>query len=296
MEMHQVRYFLAVARNLNFTRAAEECNVAQPSLTRAIKLLEEELGGDLFRRERTLSHLTELGARMLPLLQQCHDSALSAKSLAKQVKSGEVAALTLGLSRSVGMTLLVSHLTELVRAMPGLQLKFVRGAATEIGEALKNGNAEVAVSGRLGMQWDRLDSWPLFTEGYGLLAPEKHRLAGINRAVSLSELTRDRLLVRDYCEQAEELGQILKAHGIVADAQHSVATETDLATLIAAGLGVAIAPNSALLPDAGRRIQVADLPMKRTVYVYGISGRARSPAASMLIKLLRSADWSALAS
>src|SRR5262245_46747214 len=52
MEMHQVRYFLAVARTLNFTRAAEECNVAQPSLTRAIRQLEGELGGDLFRRER----------------------------------------------------------------------------------------------------------------------------------------------------------------------------------------------------------------------------------------------------
>ena len=52
MEMHQVRYFLAVARTLNFTRAAEECNVAQPSLTRAIRQLEEELGGDLFRRDR----------------------------------------------------------------------------------------------------------------------------------------------------------------------------------------------------------------------------------------------------
>ena len=52
MEMHQVRYFLAVTRTLNFTRAADECNVTQPSLTRAIKQLEGELGGDLFRRER----------------------------------------------------------------------------------------------------------------------------------------------------------------------------------------------------------------------------------------------------
>ena len=52
MEMQQVRYFLAVARTLNFTRAAEECNVAQPTLTRAIQQLEEEFGGDLFRRER----------------------------------------------------------------------------------------------------------------------------------------------------------------------------------------------------------------------------------------------------
>jgi DNA-binding transcriptional LysR family regulator len=69
MEMHQVRYFLAVARTLNFTRAADECNVTQPSLTRAIKQLEAELGGDLFRRERPAG-LTELGQRMHPLLKQ----------------------------------------------------------------------------------------------------------------------------------------------------------------------------------------------------------------------------------
>ena len=68
MEMHQVRYFLAVAQLFNFTRAAEECNVTQPSLTRAIKQLEDELGGDLFRRERPKAQLTELGQRMYPLL------------------------------------------------------------------------------------------------------------------------------------------------------------------------------------------------------------------------------------
>src|SRR5258708_6254506 len=70
MEMHQVRYFLAVAQLLNFTRAAEECNVTQPSLTRAIKQLEAELGGDLFRRERP-TQMTELAQRMHPLLKQC---------------------------------------------------------------------------------------------------------------------------------------------------------------------------------------------------------------------------------
>ena len=61
MEMHQVRYFVALCETLNFTRAAEKCNVTQPSLTRAIKLLEDELGGPLFNRERNQTHLTELG-------------------------------------------------------------------------------------------------------------------------------------------------------------------------------------------------------------------------------------------
>ena len=56
MEMHQVRYFLSLCAELNFTRAAERCNVAQPSLTRAIKQLEEELGGALFHRERANTH------------------------------------------------------------------------------------------------------------------------------------------------------------------------------------------------------------------------------------------------
>jgi class 3 adenylate cyclase len=64
MEMHQVRYFLATVSELNFTKAAEKCNVTQPSLTRAIKQLEDELGGDLFRRERPQAQLTELGQRI----------------------------------------------------------------------------------------------------------------------------------------------------------------------------------------------------------------------------------------
>ena len=66
MEMHQVRYFLALCEELNFTRAAERCNVAQPSLTRAIKQLEEELGGALFHRERANTHLSELGRTLSP--------------------------------------------------------------------------------------------------------------------------------------------------------------------------------------------------------------------------------------
>jgi len=64
--MHQIRYFLAVCETLNFTRAAEACNVSQPSLTRAIKGLEDELGGPLFRRERNNTHLTGLGETTRP--------------------------------------------------------------------------------------------------------------------------------------------------------------------------------------------------------------------------------------
>src|SRR5215510_12618596 len=110
MEMHQVRYFLAAATELNFTKAAEKCNVSQPSLTRAIKQLEGELGGDLFRRERPHAQLTELGERMFPLLKQCYDSALGARSLASSLKSREIGILRLGLSRTIDLDLIVPYL------------------------------------------------------------------------------------------------------------------------------------------------------------------------------------------
>src|SRR6201988_4343867 len=84
MEMHQIRYFLAVAEDLNFTRAAERCNVAQPSLTRAIKLLEEELGGLLFHRERTRTHLSELGRMVLPFLTDAYNQAQAVKQQARE--------------------------------------------------------------------------------------------------------------------------------------------------------------------------------------------------------------------
>ena len=75
MEMQQARYFVALCETLNFTRAAEKCNVTQPSLTRAIKLLEDELGGPLFNRERNQTHLTELGRLMEPHLREVIDQA-----------------------------------------------------------------------------------------------------------------------------------------------------------------------------------------------------------------------------
>src|SRR6266852_2269234 len=112
MEMHQVRYFLAVARVLNFTRAADECNVTQPSLTRAIKQLEAELGGDLFRRERPAAQLTELGQRMHPPLKQCYEAAAGARLLASSFKSGEIGALRIALTHSIDLSLLIPHLEE----------------------------------------------------------------------------------------------------------------------------------------------------------------------------------------
>ena len=74
MDIHHIRYFLAVCETRNFTRAAEKCNVTQPALSRAVQQLEDEVGGLLFRRERNLTHITDLGALLRPRFQQVSTS------------------------------------------------------------------------------------------------------------------------------------------------------------------------------------------------------------------------------
>ena len=70
MQTHELRYFLATARTLNFTKAASQCGISQPALTRAIKKLENELGGPLFHRRPGHVELTRLGRTLLPRLEE----------------------------------------------------------------------------------------------------------------------------------------------------------------------------------------------------------------------------------
>src|SRR3954469_23418736 len=96
MEMSQIRYFRALCEELNFTRAAEKCNVSQPSLTRAIRLLEEEFGGPLFHRERTNTHLSELGRLVKPHLDQIFEQTQLAARHARELANLHRIKLTVG--------------------------------------------------------------------------------------------------------------------------------------------------------------------------------------------------------
>ena len=290
MEMHQVRYFLAVSQTMNFTRAAEQCHVAQPSLTRAIKLLEEELGDDLFRRERKLTHLTDFGHRMLPFLRQCFESAQTAKTIAKTIRSGALAPLSLALSRSVDLVVLAPVLSDLARNCPGLALKFLRGSAAEVSEFLKKGEAEIAVAGPIEEKWERLDSWPLFSERF---MSQDHRLAKLD-SIETANLGGERVLLRPYCENYRTAAQFLFPESPV-QGMHELAGDDDVMKMIEAGLGVGILPESTASPASLHRKAVRDMTLERTVYMYNVAGRGRSPAGATLMKSLRARDWAATA-
>jgi DNA-binding transcriptional LysR family regulator len=294
MEMHQVRYFLAAVTELNFTKAADRCNVSQPSLTRAVKQLEDELGGDLFRRERPHAQLTELGLRMLPLLKQCYESAMGARSLASAIKGGEMGVLRLALSHTVGMDLVVAHLAELKKHFNGLEMKLLRGTVAEIVELMKKGEAELAIAGEIREEWDRLDRWPLFTEPFQLVVNGEHELAN-ELAINIEKLRQQPFLHFACSESAAETTSLFRHFDIDLDRGYDVNSGQDLLTLIEANLGVAMAPRSMRSPDSLKRVVVEGVELSRTVYLYGVAGRQRTAVASAMHKMLRARDWSAYA-
>jgi DNA-binding transcriptional LysR family regulator len=291
MEMHQIRYFLAVSETLNLTKAAELCKVAQPSLTRALKALEAELGGELICRERNLSHLTELGQRVLPILRQCYETTVSAKSVAASMRNGAVVPLSLALSHTIGLKPFEPMLQELSRVFPGLQLKLLRGSRNEVVEYLKSGAAEMAIAGPLGEVWPRLDAVPLFDQACEVGASPRHRLA-TKAYVNFADLTSETLVIDTSCELTEEFRARLKANSILESTIHYVARREDQLALLKAGLGIAIVTVAGAEMHGLSHVPLRQLDLRLTVSTYTVAGRQRGSASVALLNMLNSANWS----
>src|SRR5271165_4360527 len=122
MELHEIRYFLALSKTLNFTRAAEICNVSQPALTRAIQKMEGELGGLLFSRERNNTHLTEMGRMLEPHLTEMMARAEAAKDTAVRFLCLDGAPLRLGVMVTIGPVPFVSFLSRFRLDHPGVEI------------------------------------------------------------------------------------------------------------------------------------------------------------------------------
>lgn len=293
MELHQIRYFLLLSEHLNFTAAAEACNVSQPALSRAIAQLEGELGGELFRRERKLTHITDFGRAVLPALRDCHQANLSVKELARDYHQEGQAPLRLALSRSFDMDVLSPLLEELGRAFPRIEIGVFRGTAREITDRLRNGDVEIAVAGQLSYEWDRIETKRLFEEHFGLLIRRDHKLAR-SEIVELLELAEERLLGCPDCPITDALRTKLKQVGTSRVIGHEVSAIEDIPPLVDANFGVGVWPTDRGYDRDLLITHVDGFQMSRWVQVYTVFGRAHSAAARTLMNLLRARDWSRL--
>ena len=289
MEMHQVRYFLAVARTLNFTRAAEESNVTQPSLTRAIQKLEDEFGGLLFRRERALTHLTDLGRLMLPHLERAYEAAQAAKTLAKGVGKAAVAPLSLGIAAVLRGAHFDESIAEVGDNLPGFQLKVTTGDGVQLMQDLLRGDLDMLILAEPRNPHERLDVIELFRQIYAVVAPNAHPIAAMD-GPALSDLT-DLAWIAGDADIITEFLEHCSRVEVEPDIRHSATNGTETARMVAAGLGCAILTRDERLPDGVSFVEIANLDISRRVVLATVAGRQRSPAGDALIRAVKARRW-----
>ena len=212
--MHQVRYFLAVADELNFTRAAEKCNVSQPSLSRAIKMLEFEFGGELFRREHSRMHLSDLGQMIRPHLETLYQAAAKAKLASNDfTQMKKIPPLKLGIMSTISPDEIVDLIAPLEKQQKGLELRLCDASARELHDRLLDGDLEVVIYALPGKKLDdHTHVMSLFKERMVIAVNRKHRLAN-QAGFPVKEMDGERYIHRVNCEFAGYADHILQEKG-----------------------------------------------------------------------------------
>lgn len=292
MEMHQVRYFLAVCRTLNFTKAAEECNVAQPSLTRAIQKLEEEFGGLLFHRERANTHLTELGRAMQPHLERTLEAAQSARQMAAGFKKGEIVHLRLGVSHAVPPLSAATLLQAVLQAIPGLEVTLDDGPDERLVETALAGDLDLILAGDDTALPERIRSWTLHKEALVAVLHPGHPLAG-SKALTLSDLSGLEVIEVTSNFIASRFRQFCTDKAVSPKYRMHAGSPSQALSLVQAGLGITILPRSMPVTGTLQSKPVEGLEIERAITLGAVAGRKFSPASDAFIKLARTRDWSA---
>jgi DNA-binding transcriptional LysR family regulator len=291
MEMHQVRYFLALSEQLNFTRAAEVCNVTQPALTRAIKLLEGEFGGVLFHRERQNTHLTELGRMLQPHLTEIYDAALSTKRLAQSYGQMRRTPLRVGIMSTVAPDEIIDLIAAIKSRHPGIELHLCDSDALTLRKRLIEGSLELAVYALPGGEPDdRTHSLPLFKERMVMAVSTSHQLAGQGR-VRVAEMNNENYIHRNNCEFAGYADAILAEQGVSCNPSYWSDRDDWTLAMVAAGLGFGFMPaNSAKHPGVVG-LPIIEPEFWREVSLISVRGRPHSPAVGAMVREAMHKKW-----
>jgi DNA-binding transcriptional LysR family regulator len=295
MELFQVRYFLALAKTLNFTRAAEACNISQPALTRAIQKLEEELGGPLIYRERSLTQLTELGRAMLPHLETAYGAAEAATRQAAAFKQRDFSPLRLGLGMTISAQMLRPALRELEDRVKGFELSIAEGGSADLCGKLLDGELDTAVIVEPDKLPERLNRWPLFEDRYVVLCRTEHRLAALGE-IPVAALADECVLERASrgCDFEQALDRLCTAAGVKPKMRHTGSSDDHIQEMVRAGLGIAIsAAHQPIACDLVAR-PFADATATRRIILVAVAGRQHGPALALFVKLMRARDWNAV--
>ncbi len=252
MELHQLRYFCAVARTGNFTRAAEQEHVAQPSLSQQILKLEDELGSRLFDRLGRKASLTQCGESFLLRAQRVLNEVTEARKEIQEMAGGNSGKIVLGTIPTIAPYFLPSRLSSFAKHYPAVQVSVVEEITSVLIARLHEGKIDLAVLA-LPVSGDELVSSELMREPLYVVLPEKHRLAR-KRAIELREIEDEPfLLLKDgHCFRDTAIAACRRTRirpNVVFESGHF----STILAMVATGMGVSIVPEMAIERRPGCR-------------------------------------------
>lgn len=295
MELHQLRYFCAVAREGSFTRAAEHEGVSQPTLSQQIRKLEERLAVPLFERRGRSVRLTPAGERLLPDAQAMLQQMARARDAIDSLRSGVHGRLVIGCIPTVMPYLLAPRIGDFQKKYPEVDVRLIDHVTARLVEGLQGGNIDVAVLSLPAPSRDLVCA-ELFRDRLVVAMGPDHPLARAS-LVTPGDLRDARLLVlrEGHCFRGEMLSVCRRAR-----IDLGAVVETDqfasIFALAAAGFGVSVVPQMAtaaaggcrilpLAPPAARRIGYARakrpfVPPAQTAFINWLKDETRPPARS----------------
>jgi LysR family hydrogen peroxide-inducible transcriptional activator len=290
MELHQLRYFCAVAEAGSFSRAAEQSHVSQPSLSQQIMKLEDELGARLFDRLGRSVRLTETGQTFLPRARAVLRELEAARGDVVEQKDSIGGSVTIGVIPTVAPYFLPQRLTRFSRKYPQVQLTVIEEITPALLELLRASKVDLAILA-LPIRGHEFESFPLLTEPLFAALPQGHKLAK-RRSLSLKDLrSQPFLLLRDghcfrdtavaACDRARLHPQIIFESG-----QFS-----SLLSMVGAGMGVSIVPEMAIDKKSRCRfVRLDDPAAVRTIGAATLRGRSLSRAHHAFLSHLRASS------
>lgn len=283
MEMNQVRYFLAVCEHRNFTHAASASNVSQPSLTTAIKKLEEEMGGALFIRDRAGCRLTSLGKLLRPRLERVQLEAREAKADAVRHTRLERVPISIGVGETIGNHK-VSEAVERFRVrLPQAEIELIVEAADDLLAGLRDGEFDIVVTAeQVTPELYCIDK--LYQEDYRVVVAKDHPFSE-KCAVPLEALAQTDLLDRPNCEMRDTLHGICADHGHVLYAAYRSNRVDWLLELARQGSGAVILPTTAIPASLDLvSLPIEGIAVTREVVALRYRHQASRPEANELIR------------
>jgi len=295
MNLQELRYLVAIAEQRHFGRAAEACNVSQPTLSSQIKKLEEELGVTLLERTNKRVALTPVGSQILEHARRALAEAAQMEAVARAARDPLVGPLRLGVIPTLAPYLMPLILKPLKQAYSGLTIELWEDQTRALVENLRNHKLDAAL---LATETDapEITEIELFEEPLLAALPRNHRLAK-SRKVDEHDLTDELLVLADgHCLANQALAACGAKHGHIhirgaMQGAMQAATLETLVNLVAAGYGATLIPALAanslgqrdivLLPLAGRS--------RRTIRLASRPGFPRPRALRALEKVIRNA-------